>query len=250
MTADESIHNRVALVTGSARRIGAEIVRHLHNAGHRVLIHYGTSADAANYLAAELNTTRPGSACCIAADISDINTIDSLANQAIGQWGQLDVLVNNASKFHSTPLGDTTESQWDGLLDINLKAPYFLTQALAIELKRCKGAVVNITDIYADRPLADHIPYTITKAGLVNMTRALAQALAPDVRVNGIAPGAILWPETNLNDAARQRLLARVPLNRTGSTADIASTVLFLVQPDSYITGQIINVDGGRTCVP
>ena len=239
--------DRVALVTGASRRIGAEIVRGLHAAGYRVLLHYHRSEEAARQLAGALNAARPDSVLALRADLDDTAALDELVRRAIDAWGHLDALVNNASTFYPTPLGTVTESQWDALLGSNLKAPFFLCQAAAPHLARRQGAIVNLVDIYAERPLKGYPAYSIAKAGLAALTRSLAVELAPDVRVNGVAPGAILWPEQADGGQTQADILARIPLARSGSPADIAGAVRFLLEEAPYITGQIIAVDGGRS---
>ena len=242
---DES--DRVALVTGASRRIGAEIVRGLHAAEYRVLLHYHRSEDEARQLAGALNAERPGSVLALRADLDDTAALDELVRRAIDAWGHLDALVNNASTFYPTPLGKVTESQWDALLGSNLKAPFFLCQTAAPHLARRQGAIVNLVDIYAERPLKGYPAYSIAKAGLAALTRSLAVELAPDVRVNGVAPGAILWPEQADGGQTQADILARIPLARSGSPSDIAGAVRFLLEEAPYITGQIIAVDGGRS---
>ena len=239
--------DRVALVTGASRRIGAAIVRGLHAAGYRVLLHYHRSADEARQLAEELNAERPGSILTQQADLDDTAALSGLVNRAIDAWGRLDALVNNASTFYPTPLGTVTESQWDALLGSNLKAPFFLCQAAAPQLARRQGAIVNLVDVYAERPLKDYPVYSIAKAGLAALTRSLAVELAPNVRVNGVAPGAILWPEQTDGGQTQADILARIPLARSGSPVDIAGAVRFLLEGAPYVTGQIIAVDGGRS---
>lgn len=239
--------DRVALVTGASRRIGAEIVRGLHAAGYRVLLHYHRSEEAARQLAGALNAARPDSVLAQCADLDDTAALDELVRRAIDAWGHLDALVNNASTFYPTPLGTVTESQWDALLGSNLKAPFFLCQAAAPHLARRQGAIVNLVDIYAERPLKGYPAYSIAKAGLAALTRSLAVELAPDVRVNGVAPGAILWPEQADGGQTQADILARIPLARSGGPADIAGAVRFLLEEAPYITGQIIAVDGGRS---
>lgn len=239
----------VALVTGAARRIGAATARALHDAGYRLIVHYRHSGEEARALAAQLNDRRHDSAIALAADLSSLSQIETLAREASGHWGRLDALVNNASSFYPTPVGETTEAQWDDLMASNLKAPYFLSQALAPALRATGGAIVSITDIHAQRPLRHHPVYCAAKAGNAMLTRSLARELAPDVRVNGVAPGAILWPEQDaeLNENNKASILERVPLKRAGEPEDIARTVLFLLKDSPYITGQIITVDGGRS---
>ena len=239
--------DRVALVTGASRRIGAAIVRSLHAAGYRVLLHYHRSEDEARKLAEELNAERPGSVLALCADLDDTAALDELVRRATDAWGHLDALINNASTFYPTPLSTVTESQWDALLGSNLKAPFFLCQAAAPHLARRQGAIVNLVDIYAERPLKGYPAYSIAKAGLAALTRSLAVELAPDVRVNGVAPGAILWPEQADGGQTQADILARIPLARSGTPADIAGAVRFLMEEAPYITGQIIAVDGGRS---
>lgn len=246
-----NIETPVALVTGSARRIGAELCRRLHAENFRVVIHYLSSEAEANALAEELNAKRACSAATLKADLNQINDIDALASAAENQWGRLDVLINNASSFYPTPIGQASFEQWDDLINSNLKAPFFLIQALAPALKKTRGCVLNIADIHADRPLKSHPIYCAAKAGNIMLTKSLARELAPEIRVNGIAPGAILWPEQSaeLNETDKRKILSKVPLERNGSPSDIAETALFLITRSPYITGQIISVDGGRTLV-
>jgi len=244
---------KVALVTGAAKRIGAEIVRQLHKEKFNLVIHYHQSAQAAQELADELNEERENSALCIAADLNNFAQIKNLAEQAQQHWQRMDLLVNNASSFYPTPIGETSEEDWNQLINSNLKAPFFLAQALAKKLSARHGCIINIADIYADRPLKKHSVYSIAKAGNVMLTKTLAQELAPMVRVNGIAPGAILWPddshkkpEDRLSDDNKEKMLAKIPLQQRGQAQDIARTILFLTQ-SPYITGQILTVDGGRS---
>jgi pteridine reductase len=237
---------RVVLVTGASRRIGAEIVRHLHQAGYRVVLHFNRSAREAGALADSLNAVRSDSVKILQADLGGHGAMEALIVRALGFWGRLDALVNNASAFYPTPLGEVTERQWDELMGSNLKAPFFLAQAAAESLTRQRGAIVNIVDVYAERPLKSYPVYSVAKAGLAALTRSLAVELAPDVRVNGVSPGAILWPE---NEAADDQgaLLARVPLGRCGAPEDIARAVVFLLRDAPYVTGQVLAVDGGRS---
>ena len=238
---------KVALVTGSARRIGAQTVRTLHETGFNVIVHYRRSADDALKLAASLNAIRPDSAQTVQADLLDIDALPALVSQCIGFWGRLDVIVNNASAFYPTEMGEITEKDWDILVGSNLKAPLFLCQAAADELRRNEGCIVNMVDIHADRPLKHYTVYCVAKAGLVMLTKSLARELGPEVRANGVAPGAILWPEEPHHDAEHREIIARTALKREGEPMDIARTIRFLVTDAPYITGQIIAVDGGRT---
>jgi len=237
----------VALVTGAARRIGAECVRHLHQSGLNIVLHYRNSDKEAKHLAQELNQSRPDSVALVQGDLLEIAAIPGLIKQAIAHWGRLDVLVNNASTFYPTPVGEITDNDWDTLIGPNLKAPLFLAQAAADELRRNQGCIVNIADIHAERPLKNYPVYSIAKAGLVMLTKSLARELAPEIRVNAVAPGAILWPEAPHHEAEHQAIINRTALKREGEPADIARTVEFLVNNAPYITGQIIAVDGGRT---
>lgn len=235
------------LITGAAKRIGAACARLLHSKGCNVFLHYRSSKKAALLLCDELNQIRPDSAQAMQADLLDMNALQSLARAACSAWGGIDVLVNNASTFYPTAVADVTEQQWDELLGGNLKAPFFLAKALSAELTKNKGCIVNIADIHAERGLMGYPVYSIAKAGLVAMTKVLAKELGPDVRVNAVAPGAILWPDSGLAEQAKAEILQRVALKRTGDPQDIAKAVLFLIQDADYITGQIISVDGGRT---
>ena len=240
---------RVALVTGAAQRIGAAIARELHRAGCRVLVHYRSSATAAQLLVRELNTVRPDSCVAVQADLCQPGEVRELAAKAAALAPGLDLLVNNASAFYATPLGSVGDAEWNELFDANLKGAFFLSQALAPALARRQGAIVNIVDIHADIPLPQHPVYTMAKAGLAMMTRALAVELGPSVRVNGIAPGAILWPEQPnavLGAAHAEALLAQTALKRMGTPEDIAGATRFLGLEAPYVTGQILAVDGGR----
>lgn len=241
-----SAERPVALVTGAARRIGAVIAETLHAAGYRVIIHCRRSRGEADALAARLNAARAGDAVVLSADLLNHADITTLATQAGTQWQRLDLLVNNASSFFPTPVEGTTLAQWNGLIGSNLAAPFFLSQATAPLLRASRGSIVNLIDIHGGRPLAGHPVYSTAKAGLHMLTRALAKELAPTLRVNGVAPGAILWPESGLSDAARESIVASTPLQRTGTPQDIANAVLFLAR-SPFITGQILTVDGGRS---
>ncbi len=241
------LDNKTALVTGSARRIGAEIVRTLHADGANVAIHYRGSADEANALADALNGNRRDSARAFQADLLDTEALPSLVAEVAGWKGGLDILINNASTFYPTPAGEIGEKEWQDLMGTNLKVPLFLSQAALPELRKANGSIVNIVDIHAQRPLSQHLVYGPAKAGLAMLTRSLAKDLAPEIRVNGVSPGAILWPEDGMTEATKQTILDQVPLGRPGEPADIARCVLFLVRDADYVTGQIIAVDGGRS---
>ena len=244
-----SLDGRWALVTGAAKRIGAVIASTLHSAGAGVAIHYNRSAADADKLAAELNRRRAGSAFTVAADMLDIAAVQRMAKEVVERigTGRLDVLVNNASNFYPTPIGTITLAQWDDLVGSNLKAPLFLSQALLPELRAARGVIINIVDVHSQRPLRDHPVYGPAKAGLAMLTRSLAKDLGPDIRVNGVSPGAILWPDDGMSDVLRAAIIKQTALKRTGEPEDIAATVLFLVRDAPYVTGQIIAVDGGRS---
>ena len=247
MTADGELAGTTALITGAARRIGATIARRLHGAGANVAVHYRGSADEARALVEFLNAERADSAAAFQADLLETPRLSELVSAVAAWHGRLDVLVNNASSFYPTPIGTITEAQWDDLVGSNLKAPLFLSQAAAPMLKSARGSIVNIVDIHAQRPLRAHPVYGPAKAGLAMLTRSLAKDLAPEVRVNGVAPGAILWPESGMTDAVKRTILDEVPLGEPGSPDDIAGCVLYLVRDADYVTGQIIAVDGGRS---
>jgi pteridine reductase len=237
----------VALITGSARRIGAAIARRLHAQGYDLALHYRGSAVEMQTLAAELESVRAGSVLTLQADLSEFDRLPELVARTVGRFGRLDALVNNASTFQPTAVGDTTPQQWDALFASNARAPFFLAQAAAPHLKASRGAIVNLADIYAERPLAGHTVYCMAKAALLMATQSLALELAPEVRVNAVAPGAILWPEQDHSNAAKQSMLGRTPLARTGTPEEIAEAVRWLLQDATYTTGQVIRVDGGRT---
>ena len=247
MTSTPSLKGCIALVTGAARRVGAEIATQLHAAGANVGIHYRSSGEDATRLVAHLNGLRPNSAAAFEADLLDTASLPGLIAAVVDWGGGLDILVNNASTFYPTPLGEITEADWDDLVGSNFKAPLFLSQAAAPSLRERRGSIVNIVDIHAQRPLRDHLVYGPAKAGLAMVTRALAKELAPEVRVNGVSPGAILWPEGDMSETAKASILEQVPLARPGDPADIAGCVLYLVRDASYVTGQILAVDGGRS---
>lgn len=238
---------RYALVTGAARRIGACIAETLHQRGCEVFLHYHTSADAVSGLAQALNGLRPGSARVLQADLGDLTGIERLVGQVREHAGRLDLLVNNASQFFPTEVGSTSAKQWDELVDSNLRGPYFLTQALIEELALAGGSVVNLLDVHAVRPMPGHAVYCMAKAGLQMMTFALARELGPRIRVNGVAPGAILWPEHESNSSTQQAILDKTVMGRAGRPEDIASAVAYLGLDAPYVTGQVLAVDGGRS---
>lgn len=239
--------NKVVLITGGARRIGREICRNLHKSGMKIMVHYGTSETEAIELAESLNSVRKDSASIIAGDLTETDKLGDLIDITCDVFGRLDVVVNNASRFYATPLTEVTGDQWQDIVSTNLKAPLFLAQAAAPELTRNEGSIINIVDIYAERPLPDYAVYCAARAGLVMLTKALAVELAPTIRVNAVAPGAILWPESDTDEATQSKLIQRIPQGRLGEPADIANTVRFLVQDATYMTGQILTVDGGRS---
>ncbi len=244
---EQDLDGKVVLVTGAARRIGAAIVTRLHDNGARVAIHYRGSAEEADSLAEPLNDKRTDSAATFQTDLLDMQQIPRLVSDVVKWAGRLDCLVNNASSFYPTPMGSISETHWEDLIGSNLKAPLFLCQAAVPHLQERSGVIVNIVDIHAQRPLRNHAVYGAAKAGLAMLTRSLAKDLAPDIRVNGVSPGAILWPEDAMSDAARQSILRQVPMQRPGAPDDIAGCVLYLLRDASYVTGQIIAVDGGRS---
>ena len=235
------------LITGAAKRIGASCARLLHDEGCNVFLHYRTSKQDVLQLFKELNSKRPGSVKMMQADLLNIDDLTKLAGEAELAWDGMDVLVNNASAFYPQALGGVTEQQWDELLGSNLKAPFFLSQKLSDTLIENKGCIINIIDIHAERGLKDYPVYSIAKAGLAAMTRVLAKELGPNVRVNGVSPGAIIWTEQDMTEQDKAEILQKVALKCTGEPSDIAKTVRFLIEEANYITGQIITVDGGRT---
>ena len=236
----------VALITGSARRIGAVIARTLHGAGYDVALHCRHSRAELDALAAGLEATRPGSTLVLQADLAEFDRLPELVAQTVGRFGRLDALVNNASGFEPTPIGATTPAQWDALFASNARAPFFLAQAAAPHLQASSGAIVNLVDIYAERPLRGHAVYCMAKAALLMMTESLALELGPRVRVNAVSPGAILWPEDDDDTAAQDAMLARTPLGRTGTPQEVAEAVRWLLQDATYSTGQVLRLDGGR----
>jgi len=247
MSQPQKLTGKVALVTGAAKRVGAAITTQLHANGADVAIHYRESADAATELANELNALRTDSAATFQADLKQTSKLPALIATVVDWRNRLDILINNASSFYPTPPGEITETDWDDLVGSNLKAPLFLSQAALPQLRAQSGVIINIIDIHSQRPLRNHPVYGSAKAGLAMLTRSLAKDLAPLVRVNGVSPGAILWPENGMRDSIKQTILQQIPLERAGDPADIAGCVLYLVQDANYVTGQIIAVDGGRS---
>jgi pteridine reductase len=248
MQAHKPLANKVALITGAARRIGAEIARTLHQAGMNIILHYHTSAEAAETLCQQLNQQRAQSAITVSTDLQKPGCETVLMQKVTTAWQRLDVLVNNASCFYRTNLGNITEHDWDDLINTNLRTPFFLAQAAAPLLRTQQGCIVNITDIHAERLLKDYAVYCISKAGLVAATKILAKELGPDIRVNAVAPGAIIWPEgeNTLSAQDKQNIIDRTMLARSGNPEDIAKAVLFFIRDAGYVTGQILAVDGGR----
>lgn len=238
---------RVALITGAGKRVGAVIARTLHAAGYDLALHYRHSATEASALATELEQQRRDSTLTVQAELAEVEQLPQMIERVLARFGRLDALVNNASSFYPTPLGSATVAQWNELFAANAQAPFFLTQAAAPALHASGGAIVNLIDIYAERPLADHPIYCMAKAALLAMTRSLALDLGPAVRVNGVAPGAVLWPSDGKPYADQQAMLARTPLQRAGSPEDVAGAVLWLLRDAPFVTGQILRVDGGRT---
>lgn len=244
---EQPLKDKVVLITGGARRVGAAIVRKLHAAGAIVVVHYHRSAAEAQALAAELNATRPSSVTPLGGDLLDLAVLRALVEATIARHGHLDILVNNASTFYPTPVGEITEAHWNDLMGTNLKVPLFLSQAAAPHLKAREGLILNIADIHGMRPLRYHTVYSPAKAGLIMLTQSLARELAPQVRVNAIAPGPVEFPEKGLTDAQKRTIIEKTLLKRRGSPDDIARTALFFASEGSYITGQVLAVDGGRS---
>jgi pteridine reductase len=243
------MQGKVVLVTGGAKRVGAAICRRLHAAGANIVIHYRSSLYEALALRAELNELREGSANCVQGDLLDVVALKGLIEDSINCFGHLDALVNNASSFYATPLDKVNEGHWNDLMGTNLRAPLFLAQAAAEELRRRHGTIVNIADIHSERPMHRHVLYSAAKAGLVALTKGLAQELAPQVRVNAVSPGVIIWPEDQewQDEEVRRKIVEHTLLKREGNPEDIARTVKFLIADALYITGQVIAVDGGRS---
>ena len=243
---NRKLAGRTALVTGAAKRLGAATARALHAEGMNLLLHYNKSEAEAQGLCKELNALRKDSAAVAQADLANTQGLDSLVKAAL-QWDGLHVLVNNASSFKPTPLGSVVEDDWDELMASNLKAPFFLSQAAAVHLKKNQGCIVNMVDIHARRPLKDHTVYSAAKAGLWMLTLSLARELGPEIRVNGVAPGPVLWPDAGLDAATKKAILESTALKRKGSPEDVTDAIIYLVRDAEYVTGQIIAVDGGRS---
>lgn len=243
------LEDKVILITGGAKRVGAAICRMLHAGGAKLMIHYRQSASEARALQAELNLQRPNSVAIIHGDLLNLAVLPTLAEETVRHFGRLDVLINNASSYYATELGEIGDDQWQDLIGSNLKAPLFLSQAAADELRKTGGCIVNITDMHVERPKKGYIVYSVAKAGLVTLTRSLAHEMAPDVRVNAVAPGPVMWPEDNpqFDEVYRKRVISQTLLKRIGEGDDVARAVRFLIQDAPFMTGQVIAVDGGRS---
>lgn len=246
MQNNTNLAGKVVLITGAARRLGAEIARTLHAQGMNLILHYRSSQQEAQQLQGELNTIREDSVVLIQADLLHTAKLASIVQKAEQVWSRLDVLINNASSFFPTPIGTVDEHQWNDLMGTNLKAPFFLSQAAARSLGNSKGCIINIVDIHAERPLKTYSVYSVAKAGLVMLTKALARELGSNVRVNAVAPGVILWPERGIDDVTKQRIISRTALKREGTPKDVARAVLFLIRDADYTSGEVIRIDGGR----
>lgn len=244
-----SLQDKVVLITGGAKRVGASICRMLHQQGAHLMIHYRRSTSEARALQAELNLLRPQSTAIIQGDLLNLASLPGLVQETVQHFGRLDILINNASSYYATELGEITEDDWHDLVGSNLKAPMFLSQCAANELRKNRGCIVNITDMHVERPKKGYIVYSVAKAGLVTLTKSLAHELAPEVRVNAVAPGPVMWPEDNpqFDEVYRQRVISQTLLKRIGCPDDVAKAVSFLVMDAPFITGQIIAVDGGRS---
>ena len=238
---------RCILITGAARRLGAVTARHLHAAGAAMAVHHHTSVAEATELVARFNAVRAGSAVAVAADIADVSSLPRLVEATLENFGRLDVLINNASSFYATAVGSITVDQFDDLIATNLRAPLFLAQAAAPALRATQGLILNIADIHGQRPLKHHSVYSSAKAGLLMLTRALARELGPEVRVNAIAPGPVLWPEQGMDATLQAEIIGKTALKRAGSPEDIARAAYFFVADAPYVTGQVLAVDGGRS---
>jgi len=236
----------VALITGASRRIGAAIARRLHEAGYDLALHHRRDDDRMDALVAELESQRPGSTLELRAELADLDDLPLMVADVVMRFERIDVLVNNASAFFPTPIGLTTPQQWDTVFAANARAPFFLAQAAAPHLRATGGSIVNLVDVYAERPLKGYTLYCMAKAALAMLTQSLAKELGPEVRVNAIAPGAVLWPEAGIDDERQQKLLAKTALKRAGDPADVADAALYLIRDARYTTGEILHVDGGR----
>jgi pteridine reductase len=245
---EQILSGKVVIVTGAARRVGAAIARRLHAAGAALMLHYKSAEPDALALQRELNAVRQDSVALIKADLLDLTGLAEIVRNTVVRFERIDALVNNASSFFPTPVGDITDAHWDDLIGTNLKAPLFLSQAAAPHLRKTGGCIVNMTDIHAERPLKNYVVYSVAKAGLAGLTRSLARELGPEIRVNGVAPGPILWPEDDsFDEVSRQRIVSHTLLKRTGEPDDLARAVYYLIAEAPYVTGQIIAVDGGRS---
>jgi pteridine reductase len=246
---NSELENKVVLISGGAKRVGAAICRELHACGAQIMIHYKTSIKEAQALQAELNLQRANSVAIIQGDLLNIAVMPNLVNETVNQFGKLDVLINNASTYYPTEIGHINEEHWQDLMGSNLKAPMFLAQAASAELRKNHGCIVNITDMHIESPKKSYVVYSVAKAGLVTLTKSLAQELSPEVRVNAVAPGPVQWPENNpqFDEVYRQRVIAQTLLKRVGEASDIAKAVKFLVADAPFITGHVLAVDGGRS---
>jgi pteridine reductase len=240
------VDNKVVLITGAAHRIGATTARYLHAAGFNIILHYLSSRSPAQALQKELNSVRENSVVLVQADLLANNAVTALVKEAYNAWQRLDVVINNASTFYRTPIGSANDQHWDDLFGTNVKAPFFLSQAAAPYLRKTHGCIINMVDIHARRPLKEYSIYSMAKAALETMTKALARELGPEIRVNGVAPGAILWPD-NLDEVTKQRIVSKTFLKRKGEPEDIAKAIRFIIEDAPYMTGQIISIDGGRS---
>ncbi len=241
---------KVALISGAARRVGAVIAKRLHDHGMNIVVHYRSSREAAEALRESLVATRPGSVEIVGGDLLEAGVPERVVENASNRWGRLDVLVNNASAFYPTRIGRVSHEQWNELIGTNLEVPFFLSQAAAPHLAEARGSIVNLVDIYAERPLKGFSVYSIAKAGLVAMTKSLARELGPEVRVNAVAPGAILWPDEGTSETSQRKIIAKTALGRKGEPEDVAGAVAFLVEGTEYVTGHVLTVDGGRSVTP
>jgi len=246
---NSGLADKVVLITGGAKRVGASICRLLHAGGANLMVHYRSSVTEARALQAELNLQRPNSVAIIQGELLNLLVLHSLVQETVSHFGRLDVLINNASSYYATEIGEIDEEQWDDLIGSNLKASLFLSQAAASELRKQHGCIINITDMHAERPKKGYIVYSIAKAGLVTLTKSLAQELSPEVRVNAVAPGPVMWPENNpqFDEVYRQRVISQTLLKRIGEGDDVAKAVRFLIRDAPFVTGQVIAVDGGRS---